>query len=402
MKSVGIVCEYNPLHNGHIFHINESKRITGADVVICAMSGNYVQRGEPAIIDKYTRCRNAVDYGADIVVELPVHTALSSAENFAAGAILTLSALKAESICFGSESGDISNLLSIAKVTLNETNETSEYIKNLLAGGMSYPSALSVALKHFYNIDETITSNPNNTLGIEYLKAIIKYNTDIKPYTIKRIGAGYNSNSFDTFMSASGIRNIINSKNNDELNNLKNYIPIELFNQLNNDINNIYPVSINDFSVLFNYKMSEIINLSTTKGDAIEKLCSYPDISKDFANRMLCCYEGTCSITEYIESVKTKNITYARISRSIMRIILGITKTAPDINFVRILGLSDVGRNYLKAIKNDVTVPLITKVADNKELLSEEIHYNNIYNQIVKEKYNTKLKDEFRAGIYLK
>lgn len=399
MKSVGIVCEYNPLHNGHIFHINSSKQITGADVVICVMSGNFVQRGEPAIIDKYIRAKAAINSGADIVVELPVYASLSSAEGFAQKSVLILSALKTDYICFGSESGDLQALYSVAKTTVSEDELLSSTIKQQLSNGLSYPASLSYALNKLYSIPSEITGNPNNTLGIEYLKTIINNNLDIIPFTIKREGAGYHDTAIDKYMSATGIRKLITSQNDCDIAAQKQYLPEYLYSLLSH--NCIYPVTIDDFSLLFNYRMSEICNLSSTKKEAIDLLRSYPDISEDLANRILSCYSKPLLISDFIENVKTKNITYSRISRAIMKIILGITEE-DNCSYIRILGLSKNGCEYLKKKKNKINYPIITKVADSKELLKKEIHYNTIYNQIVYEKYNIQLKDEFRAGIYIK
>ncbi|WP_455718849.1 tRNA(Met) cytidine acetate ligase, partial [Anaerosporobacter sp.] len=215
MQVVGLITEYNPFHNGHAYHIQKAKEITNADYVIVIMSGNYVQRGTPAIIDKYSRTLMALNNGADIVIELPVIYATASAETFAAGAIRILHDLGiVNSICFGSECGDLTLLSSIAKALCIESEEFRDTLLKYLRQGLSYPMARKHALLNTIELSnytnqqiEQVIESSNNILGVEYLKALYRLSSNIVPYTILREGSGYNDLTLDTtFSSASALR----------------------------------------------------------------------------------------------------------------------------------------------------------------------------------------------------
>ena len=227
MKAVGLITEYNPLHNGHIHHLNAAKELTGADLAVCVMSGNFVQRGEPAIIDKYNRAKAAIDSGVNLVVELPTYYALSSAEWFATGATLTLDALKVDSFVFGSECDNITLLSQCADILFREPDDYKAELKNNLANGNSFPKARHMALSKIYGKELTnVCESPNNILGIEYIKSVKKLGLAIKPKTIKRIEAGYHDGSLDNatisgIASATAIRNGIAQ----HINNLSDYMP---------------------------------------------------------------------------------------------------------------------------------------------------------------------------------
>ena len=198
MSTVGLITEYNPFHNGHLYHLETSKMITGADTVITVMSGSFVQRGEPAVIDKYTRAEMALANGVNLLVELPTFYACSSAEYFSYGAIMTLEALHVDFVCFGSECGDIDVLSYIAELLIHEPDQLSELIKEKLSSGISYPKARNDSLCQYIKANnciydssmiEKVLKSPNNILGIEYLKTIKKFDLAIKPYTIQRVGS---------------------------------------------------------------------------------------------------------------------------------------------------------------------------------------------------------------------
>lgn len=222
MKVVGIVAEYNPFHNGHRYHIEEARKCTGADFVVVVMSGDFVQRGEPAVIDKYHRTEMALSQGADLVLELPAAFACASAEYFATGAVSLLHALGCvDTLCFGSECGHLDLLEEIADLFIQEPSEYKEYLKTALKSGYSFPAARDEALKEYFAEDlvktaqiASVLSAPNNILGIEYIKALKVLGSSIRPVTITRMGQGYHETTFsDSFCSATALRRLLETPN---------------------------------------------------------------------------------------------------------------------------------------------------------------------------------------------
>lgn len=451
MKAVGLITEYNPMHQGHVYHLNQAKKITGADVSIVVMSGDFVQRGEPAFIHKYARAKACIDAGVNLVVELPSYYALSSAEGFATGAIKTLSSLMADSVVFGSESGNLPLLKAVADIIGTEPEEYRILLKNALAAGQSFPlarqSAMEQYLKHSkeqekqpkdlkkltYTEEELaeILSFPNNILGIEYLKAIAHFAKDLKPYTIERIGSSYHETGViaDEMPSATAIRGILEHWDSSSLDNknasdcccnnemplseteiarLKQMMPDSMADQILTCYGSCCPVIADDFTPLLNYKLSQIFyQNSYDKKEIALALSSYVDISIDLANRIADCYDGKLSFSELTAKIKTRQYTYSRISRCLFHILLDMTKvrngkySAEQVPYIRILGFDENGQKYLGHIKKKCKVPIITKPADNKDLLNEDVYISGIYNQIVNNRFHTTLKDEYRAGIYM-
>ena len=251
MKACGIVAEYNPLHTGHVYQMNKARQISQADCIIVVMSGNFVQRGEPAVIDKYARTRAALKAGADIVVELPVYYALSSAENFARGAVLTLNEMKAASICFGAETDNADRLAKISHAIISESPEYKAILNKALAEGLSYPAARQTALLEYLPECKNIISGSNNILAIEYIKAILGNNLKMTYYPVLREGAGYNDDTDNAeYASAFGIRKMIMSGESEKL---KVYLTPDMSEEISNSKN--CPVSLDDFSNIFNHKM---------------------------------------------------------------------------------------------------------------------------------------------------
>ena len=410
MSTVGLITEYNPFHNGHLYHLEASKKITGADTVICVMSGSFVQRGEPAVIDKYTRTAMALANGMNLLVELPVFYSCSSAEYFSYGAIMTLEALGVDSICFGSECGDIDILSYIADLLINEPAQLSELIKAKLSSGQSYPKARNESLCQYIrandciydtSIIEEVLKSPNNILGIEYIKIIKKYNLSIKPYTIKRVGSDYNDTEIMTALpSASAIRNGFLDLEVIESNHaLKNAVPENVYSSLLSCVGKSFPICIDDFSVMLNAKLKYLIYTDYTQ------LTKYLDVNIDFANRILNVFTGFELFTELIEKLKNKQLTYTRVSRSLMHILLEITDEcvikytqSGTIPYIRLLGFDKLGQTYLNKVKKECEVPIITKTADYKGLLNEDIFATDIYNMAVFHKYGTKLASEYKQA----
>lgn len=400
MKACGIVAEYNPLHTGHVYQMNKARQISQADCIIVVMSGNFVQRGEPAVIDKYARTRAALKAGADIVIELPVYYALSSAENFAKGAVLTLNEMKAASICFGAETDNADCLAKISHAIISESPEYKAILNKALAEGLSYPAARQTALLEYLPECKDIISGSNNILAIEYIKSILGNNLNMTYYPVLREGAGYNDDTDNAeFASAFGIRKMLMS---DEHDRLKTYLTPVMYEEISNSKN--CPLFPDDFSNIFNHKMlflKQQCNINHT--DFAEKLAEYEDITAELANRFAAAFTGRDNITEFTMKVKSKNIVYSRICRCIMHIILEIRKSMSDlynnIPYIRLLGFNKTGQQYLGSIKKELDVPFITKAADYKNELSFELACSDIYSQAVYEKYEYVMKNELQQNI---
>lgn len=400
MKACGIVAEYNPLHTGHVYQMNKARQISQADCIIVVMSGNFVQRGEPAVIDKYARTRAALKAGADIVVELPVYYALSSAENFARGAVLTLNEMKAASICFGAETDNADRLAKISHAIISESPEYKAILNKALAEGLSYPAARQTALLEYLPECKDIISGSNNILAIEYIKAILGNNLNMTYYPVLREGAGYNDDTDNAeFASAFGIRKMLMS---DEHDRLKTYLTPVMYEEISNSKN--CPLFPDDFSNIFNHKMlflKQQCNINHT--DFAEKLAEYEDITAELANRFAAAFTGRDNIAEFAMKVKSKNIVYSRICRCIMHIILEIRKSMSDfynnIPYIRLLGFNKTGQLYLGSIKKELDVPFITKAADYKNELSFDLACSDIYTQAVYEKYGYVMKNELQQNI---
>ena len=405
MNVLGIVCEYNPLHNGHIYHIQESLRISNADCIVAIMSGNYVQRGEPALLDKHTRTQIALECGVDLVVELPVCYVLSSAERFAEGALEICHALSIDHICFGSECNHIDKLQTIATFLIKDSISYKNSLKKYLALGNSFAKSRGMAVADILGADYgKILEEPNNILGVEYIKAILKKNFNIKPLTIMRAGNGYNNCSNNgIYLSATGIREALKKKAPVDF-----YIPqptLRFINTYKNQSKDNNFICANDFSSLLFFQLSNILleadnrkyhsSQNTTlsaKNHFIQDMMQFTDITPDLAasiyNHAMKWYTGSCSysFSSFAESIKTKNYALSRIKRILFRIILGLDKEKnaqyDTLSYIKILGLNQKGRAYLKSIKNSVSVPIVTKTAAYKDLLFMDIHAANIYNYV--------------------
>lgn len=427
MKAVGLITEYNPFHNGHLYHIQKSLKTTNADICIAIMSGNFVQRGEPAVINKYARCRAAINAGINLLVELPSFYALSSAEFFADGAIQICNALSVSSFVFGSECGSIAPLEKAAKILINEPDDYKVVLKNMLALGKTFPQARQEALlsclKYSCESYESLLSSPNNILGIEYLKSLKKHNYSIMPYTIKRTDNGYHSetlseNSF--FSSASAIRNELKNqyeqtnnlyKSSDNIsfsdfNDFLSHVPNSMADEFNQNYNYCTPMLTDDFSVFLHYKLNEIFAINHSKQECIDNLCEYADITPELASRIFTCYNASDTFTQLVLKIKSRQYTYSRVCRCLMHIILNIRKTMIEeyrhLPYVRILGFDRKGQEYLSFIKKSCPVPLITKTSGYKQLLRDDIFCSCIYNHAVMNKFKTILPDEFHQPVYIK
>ena len=271
MKTVGLITEYNPFHNGHLYHIEKAKELTGADRIIVVLSGNYVQRGVPAMMPKELRTEAALRCGASLVIELPVCYSTGTAEQFAYGAVSILNKLGGvDFLCFGSESGNLKQMNELAQILVEEPVEFQTRLQEFVRKGYSFPLSRQKAVCDLYPDSHfsELLEQPNNILGIEYLKALLRLNSKIKPFTIKRFASDYHENRLnDKYSSASAIRHVVKSE---VLDDIYNQVPETVFDLYKNTIQKRYPVWVNDFSLLLKYRL-----LSEDR----QSLTQYADIS---------------------------------------------------------------------------------------------------------------------------
>lgn len=382
MKTVGIVAEYNPFHNGHAYHIQKAKEMTGADCAVVVMNGNFMQRGLPAFVDKYTRTKMALAGGADMVFELPVCFGLSSAEDFAFGSVALLNKLGfIDAICFGSETGNIDDLLPFARLFIEEPEEYRDMLTTLLREGYGFPAAREQAAMKFLQMPEgNLLSMPNNLLGIEYIKALLRLSSDIKPFTISRMGAGYHDNAVSgktEFSSATGIRGEY-LKGNASI--LQTSIPKECRRFLEEAFTHYRPLSPNDFSEILYYTLREHIG----------ELNSYKDVSDDLADRMENLLSNFRTTEQFASLLHTKQYTKSRIDRCLFQIILGIGKQSPENVPLRLLGLNPAFSFLLKG-RDDI----ITKPAKAKEALTTDFFATDLYNYTIFKTSGYVIKQDF-------
>lgn len=414
MKVTGIIAEYNPFHNGHLYQLTEARKKTDADFIIVVMSGDFMQRGTPAIINKWERTRMALSGGADLVLELPCVFATASANMFALGGISLLARTGVVTdLCFGAETDSITDFLTLAKFLNEEPDFFKNALKNELKTGISFPAARSSALSAEASLplsSEKLLSSPNNILGIEYCKALFALSSSIKPHIIKREGSGYNDrevNKQDRFASASAIRTVLlNPSKGRSSSDLSSFLPASSLDILKNSKNKLAFLSENDFSLLLHYQLLREMDLGFS---------SYSDVSKDLSNRIKNRISGFTSWSDFALSLKTKELTYTRINRAFTHILLGIT----DDNFLfaksnhplylRILGFSKNASLLLSSIKHNSSIPLISKLADAKNSLSDasydmlkaDIFASDIYRTVKTAKTGQNDPNEFKQSLIL-
>lgn len=376
MKTVGLITEYNPFHNGHLYHIQKAKELTGAKRAIVVMSGNFMQRGTPAITNKFVRADMALSEGADLVLELPVLYATGSAEYFALGAVALLEKLGCiDCLCFGSECGDITFLQDIADFLQKEPLEYQTALKEQLQKGLSYPTARALAVTATFpstskNL-QAILSEPNNILALEYLKTLKTLNSSIVPYTLKRLGADYNNAELTgQFSSASAIRKSLFDSSK-AITELKKQVPSKAYSILENALTENPPAKNDDFSNFLYYA------LTRNK----ENLEAYLDVDHDLAKRISNLLPSYTSFTQFADLLKTKAYTHTRITRVLCHIMLGITKENARffldngiIYYIRPLGFRKDAASLLTSIKENSSVPFLTKLSAASKLLDERAY----------------------------
>jgi len=403
--SFGIIAEYNPFHNGHFYHIAKSKELTKSENCIIIMSGNFVQRGEPAIINKQIRTKAALINGASIVIELPVVFATGSADIFAFGAINILNSTNIiDSICFGSETKDIDLMTKISKILISEPPEFKEYLLNELSKGISYPSARHNALLYYINnnkmrpVDISFLKLPNSILALEYIKALNKSKSKIKPIAIERLGNSFHSKEIESkTASAEAIRKAIkeleksNFKNNPLEQLIKNTLPQNTHKLFFREIIN-YPKAENYMPIL------DYILRTKTR----EELSEILDITEGLENRILK-YQSEKSIENILSKIKTKRYTLTKLSRALLHIILDIKKSdaysyiKTGLPYIRILGFRKDKESLLRELIKNASVPVITNLKKAEKelpesaltLLRKETYSSDIYYMQTTKELNT-------------
>jgi predicted nucleotidyltransferase len=350
--NVGIICEYNPFHYGHLYHLNKIKEMYPNSNIILVMSGWITERGDLSLIDKFKKTDIALYYGVNLVVELPLKY-MGSADYFAKGSIEILNKLGCDTIVFGSESNNVDELIDLANIQLN--NESyNKLVKEYIDSGINYPTAMSKALKQ---ISGKSIDTPNDILGLSYVKEIIKNNYNIKPITIKR-NTNYNSKIIEgKITSATSIRELIKNKKK-----FKKYVPSYSYKYLNQTI------FIDDY---FDYLKYRIISSND--------LTIYQGVDENLSNRIKKFINSSNSLDELLSNIKTKRYTYNRLKRTLTYILLSITKDDfknLKLDYIRILGFDKRGKEHLNKIKKDIDVKLLTNY-DNK-YLSKDLSINSI------------------------
>lgn len=378
MKVCGIIVEYNPFHNGHLYHLNKSKEITKADVVVAVMSSNFVQRGEPAIISKKKRVEEAIKQGVDLVVELPFLYSVESADIFAKYALSILNHLKVNNICFGSETGNTKEFLEKYEDSSLLTPHLDFLVSDLMDEGHSYPKAMSLALEQ---INHFKLETPNDILGLAYLREIKKNDYPIKIHTIKRSN-DYNSLSIkEDIISATAIRNAI----------IKG-IEIDKFTSMAKDLKENTNVYLEDFFNILKYK---IISSSA------EELSQIHLVNEGIENLFKKEIIKSKTMDDFIKRCVSRRYTFARIKRTIVHILCNTKKEfaqqylSKDISYIRVLGFNDIGQKYLASIRKEMQVPILNKFRGKSfSLLQNEKMITYVYASNMKEPFKSKLYEE--------
>lgn len=402
MKIVGLITEYNPFHAGHLYHMQQARELTGADYCVVLMSGSFVQRGEPAIFDKYLRTKTALLAGADLVLEIPAAFSTASAHEFAAYGVALLSAIGVDAVVFGSECGQIEILKQAAYALNHESAEFQERLRKGLKAGLTYPQARAKALE-MEDTWASVLSSPNNILGIEYLRAAEDLHSPMEFYTISRKGSGYHEDTLAdaNFPSASAIRGIIRnslSKDKDLLDILASHLPAVTHPAYTGAV----PVFVDDFSELLN---AAVLQMQAT--------FSIADLSPELAARLAKPPYCPLSFEERIQALKTRQLTYTRVSRALLHLVLGMREE--DISrwkdegyalYARILGFRRQSSPLLSCLHKKSSIPLITKMADAAQnlspsalaLLDQEVYASHLY-QTVRMKRGGVFQNEYTEGL---
>lgn len=395
MNVTAIICEYNPLHQGHLYHLETARKETNADFIISIMSGNFLQRGTPAILDKYARAEAALRSGADLVLELPVAYASASAEYFALGAVSLANALgNVTHLSFGSEYGQADKFMDTARLLLTEPEEMKLPLKEALKNGLSYPAARAYAVKVSHPEFSDILEDPNNILGVEYCKALQKLNSRILPHTVKRHGQHYHSATTDSgFSSATGIRSLLSEDPQISRPILQAQLAPASYEQLEDRLGK--PLLTEDaFSDLLQYKLisENRVNLTT-----------YFGVTTELSNRIYKHLNNFECFSSFAELLKTKNMTRTAINRALLHILLNIKASDVQsltkrgcVDYIRVLGFRKDAAELLKSYAKLPEIPLITKLSDAPVLCETDILADRIYQMCISKAYGIPNQNEYQ------
>lgn len=406
MNITGIIAEYNPFHNGHLYQIEQIRK-KEADYIIIVMSGDFLQRGTPAILDKWTRAHMALSSGADLVIELPAVFATASAQYFARGGISILDKLGVvDSISFGCETDDLSLLKKCASYLRTEPDEYKEKLQSALKEGKSFPKAREEALNAVLGTDAAaFVSSPNNILALEYCVALLERSSSIEPMPILRKGSGYHEEDLTSGVlpSATAIRSLLSAKSDTAL--LSDHLPNSVASIIKGNTDRLL-LSQDTLSLLLKYKLlSEIDNLD-----------SYADVTPDLADKIkknLNCYE---TFSQFTDLLKSKDLTHTRITRALTHILLNITqdmytdvKLHDYASYARVLGFHKRALPLLSEIGKNTSIPLITKLADahtqlsanDYALLEHDIFCSHVYESVIADKMGIPFQNEFTRQIVI-
>ena len=374
MHKIGIICEYNPFHNGHLYQIKKIKETYKDSLIIVCLSSCFMQRGEASILNKWDKTRLAIESGVDLVLELPFAFATQYQDIFAKGALTILNHLKIDTLVFGSECNDIELLKNLASIQLKDDGYN-HLVKRYLDLGLNYPTSLSKAL---FDISGVKLDKPNDLLALAYIKEIIKNNYDIKPFSIRRTSDYHNSNLDSDIVSASTIRKLLKDGVN-----VNNYLPYNIYDYLSE-------IDEDKYFALLKY---QIIN-------NIDCLDKFQTVDEGIENRIIKYINMVNSKEELILKVKSKRYTYNKINRMFTHILTNFTKEDAkdlEIEYLRVLGFNTRGKNYLNKIKKDIGIPIINKYIPNMyKSLDIEFRVSLIYSLILKDKGDDFLKREYR------
>ena len=366
---VGIICEYNPFHNGHVYHLSKVKELFPNSLVVLVMSGCFTERGEISVLNKWDKTELALDYGVDLVIELPFFYATNSSDFFAEGSIKILKELNCNYLVFGSELNDIEKLEELATIQINN-KEFDNLVKHYTDLGNNYPTSLSLATKDLTN---TSIKSPNDLLAISYIKKIKELKANIIPISIKRTNDYHDKVLNDSITSATSIREALNDNID-----ISNYVPKETINKINN-------IDYNKYFNLIKYKILSDNNLD-----------NYLDINEGLDKRIKKVINKANNLEKLIKLIKTKRYTYNKINRILLHIYTGTTKDEihklDKLTYIRVLGFNKIGKSYLKDIRNKTSIPIITNYHELDDyILNNELKVTFLYNYLInKEELNTK------------
>ncbi len=403
MKTAGIIAEYNPFHNGHLYQIEKVKSTLGADYVVVVSSGDFVQRGAPALLEKHVRAAMALSCGADLVLELPVCASAASAEFFAMGAVSILEGIGiTDFLCFGAEDADPQKFSRAADLLLSESESYKEELGELLRQGLSYPAARSRALSPLlseYPDMADFLSRPNNILGIEYVKALKRQRSSITPLPVKRAGAGYHQEEINPgeFPSASALRKKIESGDTSFL---QGMIPDPALPYLEQSIRDQALIFESDLDPLIRYKLL---------WETPESLMTYPDISPDLARKIYRLRYKCEGFSSFAALLHSRDLTRSRVKRCLLHVLLNMKKRDPILPYARILGFRREALPLLKEMGNKTRIPVISKASDASrkldppalEIFMETIQASHLYESILSTKTKKAFRHEFEKPLVI-